>query len=288
MSQNVNETGLQGQTKQLMDGPLKHIRVAALAAVLVPLASVFAAPAAAQTGAPCASGGTCGIVYTDTNGDGIYGTGDTPIEGITVTACILCNGTDNITTTTDLNGDYQFPPQALPPGTYTFSVLIPTGTQPSPLGPDNIGTSNGSGFSVGSVPLTTSTTNFGFVTASASNPGTGTPGYWKNHPEAWPAIPIIVGGVTYTKALAISWLSKTGKDKTVTMFQSLLSAMLSVAVGNDGSCINTSITQGNTWLATYPLGSNVAGSSYAWSIGQPIQQTLDAYDNGLLCAPHRN
>ena len=30
-------------------------------------------------------------------------------------------------------------------------------------------------------------TDFGFFTkAVASNPGTGTPGYWKNHPEAWP------------------------------------------------------------------------------------------------------
>jgi hypothetical protein len=45
MSQNVNENGLQGQTKQLLEGPLKHIRAAALAAALVPLASVFAAPA---------------------------------------------------------------------------------------------------------------------------------------------------------------------------------------------------------------------------------------------------
>jgi hypothetical protein len=63
--------------------------------------------------------------------------------------------------------------------------------------------------------------------------------------------------------------------------------MLNVMIGNDGSCINTSIAQGNAWLKTYPLGSNVAGGSQAWASGDPIHTTLDAYDNGLLCAPHR-
>jgi hypothetical protein len=52
MSQNVE---LQGQTKQLLDGPLKHIRAAALAAVLVPLAAVAISPAVATVQA---SGGT--------------------------------------------------------------------------------------------------------------------------------------------------------------------------------------------------------------------------------------
>jgi hypothetical protein len=292
MSQEVANTALQNQTQQLMDGPLKHIRAAALAAALIPLASVLAAPASAQTAAPCPSGGTCGIVYTDTNGNGSFDVGvDTPIAGITVTACVICNGTDNISATTDLNGVFLFPPEAGLPSAFTLFVLIPTGTQPSPLGPDNIGTSNGSGSSVSplnGVFLGSTSDNFGFVTAQIAQPGTGTPGYWKNHPEAWPVNSIKVGGVTYTETQAISWLNKTGKDKTVTMFQSLVSAMLNVMIGNDGSCINASIAQGNAWLAAYPLGSSVAGGSQAWVIGNPIHNTLDAYDNGLLCAPHRN
>jgi hypothetical protein len=285
------KTELQEKTAWLLEGPLKHIRGAALAAALLPLASIAAAPASAQTAAPCPSGGTCGIVYTDTNSNGVFDMGvDTPLAGVTVTLCVICNGLDNMTVTTDLNGDFIFPPDSSLPSAFTLFVLIPTGTQPSPLGPDNIGTSNGSGSSVS--PLNgvfagSQSNNFGFVTAQIAQPGTGTPGYWKNHPEAWPVNSIKVGGVTYTEALAISWLSKTGKDKTVTMFQSLVSAMLNVMIGNDGSCINTSITQGNAWLAANPLGSNVAGGSQAWAIGDPIHNTLDAYDNGLLCAPHR-
>ena len=122
----------------------------------------------------------------------------------------------------------------------------------------------------------------------ATNPGTGTPGYWKNHPDAWPVNSITVGGVTYTKAQAIAWLGKVGKDKTTTMFTSLVPAMLNVMIGNDGSCVNAAIAAGNAWMATYgPVGSNVAASSYAWSVGEPMHQMLDAYNNGLLCAPHR-
>jgi hypothetical protein len=63
--------------------------------------------------------------------------------------------------------------------------------------------------------------------------------------------------------------------------------MLSVDAGNDPTCISTAIAQGNAWLVSYPAGSNVAGGSAAWAAGDPIQITLDAYDNGLLCAPHR-
>ena len=72
MSQET-QAKLNEQTQKLIDGPLKHIRAAALAAALLPLASVAATPASAQTLNPtpaCFSGGTCGIVFNDTNGNG--------------------------------------------------------------------------------------------------------------------------------------------------------------------------------------------------------------------------
>jgi hypothetical protein len=157
------------------------------------------------------------------------------------------------------------------------------------------GVPDGHGFSVAiGVPVNTPT-SFGFFTSSASNPGTGTPGYWKNHPNAWP-VPTItvgivngVGGVTYTKAQAIAWLGKVGKDKTTTMFSSLVPAILNGLIGNDTSCVSDAIKAAHVWMAAYgPVGSGVAGGSYAWSVGEPTHQTLDAYNNGQLCAPHRN
>ena len=39
---------------------------------------------------------------------------------------------------------------------------------------------------------------------------------------------------------------------------------------------------------TTALAVLVAGSSDAWKLGEPMHQLMDAYNNGLLCAAHRN
>jgi hypothetical protein len=289
MLQNVE---LQGQTKQLLDGPLKHIRAAALAAALVPLASVFAAPAAAQT--DCASGGIaiCGTVFNDTNTNGFLDTGDTPLtnQPEVLVLCTGCPVTDTITLFPNASGNYSSSIGQLDANlTYTVTILIPTGYQTSPTNPGSVGSPAGA-FSVATgVSPNGLSNNFGFFPSAALNPGTGTPGYWKNHPNAWPVSTITVGGVTYTKAAAIAWLGQVGKDKTTTMFSSLLPAKLNVMIGNDRSCVQPAIDAGDAWMALYgPVGNHVAASSDAWAVGEPIHQTLDAYNNGLLCAPHRN
>ncbi|MCD6360571.1 MAG: hypothetical protein J7M38_06845, partial [Armatimonadetes bacterium] len=129
----------------------------------------------------------------------------------------------------------------------------------------------------------------GLVEQHFTNPGTGTPGYWKTHPEAWPVDTITVGGVTYTRDQAV-WIMNNGKkkDRTYTMFDHLVSAKLNVLIGNDDTVIGPYIVQADQWLATYPLGSGVKGSSYAWIIGEPIKDMLDAYNNGELNVPHRD
>jgi hypothetical protein len=64
--------------------------------------------------------------------------------------------------------------------------------------------------------------------------------------------------------------------------------MLNVLIGNDGGCVTVAIQQANAWMATYgPVGSNVAASSPAWGVGEPLHRQMDAYNNGRLCAPHR-
>jgi hypothetical protein len=295
MSQDVNRTNLEEQRQQLVDGPLKHIRVAALAAALVPLAMVVATPASAQTTCS-ASGGVCGTVFNDTNNNGIQDVDEPGIEQAKVFICDVCDGTDSMEFDTNPDGSFTF--SGLPPGTFTVSVLIPTGTQASPtdVGVDDTidsdGTSNGMGFSVTTVEFNgfpDVDVDFGFFTPppTQQSPGTGTPGYWKNHPEAWPAAGISIGGQTYTIDQAIAWMSKPAKDRTVTMFSALVSAKLNVMIGNDDSCVSSAISAGDAWMASHPVGSGVAGGSAAWAEGDPIHQTLDAYNNGLLCAPHR-
>src|SRR5204863_6281045 len=117
---------------------------------------------------------------------------------------------------------------------------------------DSDGVPNGTGVSVATlVPGTGAATDFGFHTSAVQGPGTGTPGYWKNHPDAWPVPSITVGGVSYTKAQAIYWLGHVGTDKTTTMFSSLVPAILNGLIGNDASCVSSTITDAHAWMATY-------------------------------------
>ena len=295
MSQESRQTTLQEQTQQLLQGPLKHIRGAALAAALLPLASVAATPAAAQD-ASCASAGTvCGLVWNDTNNNGIQDAGELGIANAPVTL-------GSMVTSTNGDGFYYF---RVDPGSYTLAVEIPVGMQPSPyhMGGDVALDSDGVADGINSVAVMTlagstfadANTDFGFslvpppVPPPVTSPGTGTPGYWKNHPEAWPVSGITVAGVTYTRDEAIAWLNKVGKDRTITMFSSLVPAMLNVLIGNDDSCVASTIEAADAWMAKYgPLGSNVRASSFAWGVGEPLHRQMDDYNNGMLCAPHRN
>ena len=284
---------MRDKSQKLVDGPLKHIRAAALAAALVPLASVMATPASAQTSCGGESGGICGFVFNDTNLDGVQEAGESGLGSIAV---VLTDGVDTVTVYTDSSG--FFSTYAFPADDKVTISVVPTG-QVSPVPTDcATGSICNGGVLTGGVTMTMVTAsifapvnaNFGFVESTASNPGTGTIGYWKNHPSDWPVQSIVVGGKSYDKTTAISWMGKVGKDKSITMFAQLVAALLSVVIGNEDSCVKDTITQANAWMALHPVGSNVAGSSQAWSgsgNGAVLEQTLDAYNNGQLCAPHR-
>jgi hypothetical protein len=138
---------------------------------------------------------------------------------------------------------------------------------------------------------------FDFETPSTDPPsdvwgvGTGTPGYWKNHPEAWPADGVTVGGVLYqgpTIQTAIKLMGKVGGDKSLTMFASLISAKLNSMLANNTTCIASTIGLADVWMAAHPAGSGVKASSPAWIEGEPYHQKMDDYNNGKLCAPHRD
>src|SRR4029077_19549040 len=115
----VRQAELKANAQQLLNGPLKHVRAAALAAALVPLASLVATPASAQT--TCSSAGTvCGLVFNDTNHNGVQDAGEVGLEGVPVTLTDSTN--TSVTTDTGPGGIYYF---FAPPGTYTISATTP-------------------------------------------------------------------------------------------------------------------------------------------------------------------
>ena len=120
-------------------------------------------------------------------------------------------------------------------------------------------------------------------------PCTRTLGYWKNHDEAWPVDEITIGETTYTKQEAIDIMRIPGAvDKTYDMFKQLIVAKLNILIGCNSSCIEQTITDADAWMYDHPVGSGVPANSQAWQEGEPLKNTLNQYNNGLLCAPHCN
>jgi hypothetical protein len=293
VAEQAKTSELTEKSQQLLQGPLKHARTAALAVALMPLAAVAASTVV--TNEACPSAGICGVVFYDDNNNGIQD----PNESVAPNVVVTITGTPYPMPPQDTNeeGVYYF---AVPPGTYEIDVQIPPGTQPSPSnsGSDDNADSDGVPDGVGNSSTTTtlntnefynSSTDFGFWTPPVTQPGTGTPGYWKNHPEAWPVATIVVGGVTYTRDQAIERLESVGKDRRLTMFSSLVPAMLNVMIGNDKSCIGSTIAAADAWMAEHIADPDIVrASSLAWKLGEPLHRQLDNYNNGMLCAPHRN
>ncbi len=123
-----------------------------------------------------------------------------------------------------------------------------------------------------------------------SAPGTGTPGYWKNHPEAWPVTTLEIGGVTYTRDQAIARMeaATSSKNRVETMFTHLVAGLLNAYSGNDASAVWSTLLAADAWMAEYGA-TNVKGSSSAWKEGEPLASKLDDYNNGLLPgAPSRD
>jgi hypothetical protein len=122
----------------------------------------------------------------------------------------------------------------------------------------------------------------------SSNPDVYSPGYWKNHPDDWPQDYIEIGGIDYPKSDAIQFMSGGGGDMSYIMFMHLVAAKLNVLIGNESGCVDDVITHSDNWMAEHPVGSGVPANSSAWQTAEEWKDTLDAYNNGHLCAPSDN
>jgi uncharacterized repeat protein (TIGR01451 family) len=134
--------------------------------------------------------------------------------------------------------------------------------------------------------------------------GTGTPGFWKNHPEVWPVAggQVLVGdwnhnwtcdptetclALTTEEALAALSTPPRG-DVTWNLGRPLVAAWLNVSAGNDPTCVMDTINLAIGWLLDHPLGSGIGGGDPAWREASVWAAVLDDYNNGRLCAEHRD
>jgi hypothetical protein len=95
--------------------------------------------------------------------------------------------------------------------------------------------------------------------------------------------------VEYTKAAAITIMEKPVKgDKRITMFKAFVAARLNQEKGCNDCCVECTIAKAEGWLVKHPPESGVKANSKAWKCGEPLYLRLDAYNNGKLCAAHRD
>jgi hypothetical protein len=82
-----------------------------------------------------------------------------------------------------------------------------------------------------------------------------TPGYWKNHAEAWPVTTLTLGSISYNQAQLLAILNlPVRSDPTVILAHHLIAAKLNVANGADDS-INGAIAVADNLLSMYPVSS---------------------------------
>jgi len=89
---------------------------------------------------------------------------------------------------------------------------------------------------------------------------TGTPGYWKNHPEEWPVLSLMLGDASYSQAeLLVFFDVPTRGDKSVKLIHHTIAAKLNVLYGNPTS-IQPVIDEADAWFVANGLFSRPTGA----------------------------
>ncbi len=111
-----------------------------------------------------------------------------------------------------------------------------------------------------------------------------TQGFWKNHPEVWPAdaLPMLLGTVSYTKAELLDILNTpaTGNG-LISLAHQLIATKLTLANGSDPTPIASAIAAADALIGSLVVPP-VGGGFLAPSSTDALTQMLDDYNNGRL------
>jgi hypothetical protein len=103
-----------------------------------------------------------------------------------------------------------------------------------------------------------------------------TPGYWKNHEDAWPVMSLVLGNTTYNQAQLLEILREPVRgDMTVILAHHLIAAKLNVLNGG-GDWIQDVIDDADDYLVMHPLHSRPTGA--AKQEGEDIKDELADYN----------
>jgi hypothetical protein len=110
-----------------------------------------------------------------------------------------------------------------------------------------------------------------------------TPGYWKNHREAWPVDSLVIGGVLYNDTQLMNLLDnktpdglRAANDETVKLAKFLVATKLSLLSNAVPGDIAPTVLAGDLFLAMYGIGGLPADAEADAIL---LKDALDAYCN---------
>jgi hypothetical protein len=110
-------------------------------------------------------------------------------------------------------------------------------------------------------------------------------GYWKNHPDEWPVIQLLLGNNAYDKEQLLSILHQPVRGNgLVLLAHQLIAAKLNIANGADTSCIEQTLADADALIGDLlvpPIGDGYLRPGDV----SALADILDDYNEGALCAP---
>ena len=119
--------------------------------------------------------------------------------------------------------------------------------------------------------------------ASTTNPEC-TQGFWKTHPEAWPAgcLPMMLGTVAYTQAQLLAiYNTPAGGNGLISLAHQLITVKLNACNGSNTAAVAATIAAADALIGGLVIPP-VGGGFLAPASTSALTNTLDDYNNGII------
>ncbi|HMA77378.1 MAG TPA: hypothetical protein VKO43_08720 [Candidatus Krumholzibacteriaceae bacterium] len=111
---------------------------------------------------------------------------------------------------------------------------------------------------------------------------TGTPGYWKNHADAWPVDALKMGGATYSKDDLLDIFSwKPKNNRHIKLFHHLVAAKLNIINGATCDGIDDAVAMADDFFMLYPLGTNI--DKKTMKMIDELKEPLEMFNESSPC-----